>query len=254
MDRLLATAGENPDSGFSQFWGTVAKELGGLPGVIGGELWNEPFPGDVFGQPEMRDNHHADRYNLGPFYTNITAAIRRSAPDQKKFAIAYEPTWPVGDQDLNSSSLLPSTAGFESLPEPNGVYAFHWYVPPADANLSRYLDARMADAARLQAAPYTSEWNFGAWSPESAEEFFGNVAEFESRGLAYAGWQYKNFQGSALFLHSVSLIFRSSLRSAFALIFLTIFAHVFGAQGAPAYRRQSDVHRMWLRLLPPEWV
>ena len=82
------------------------------------------------------------------------------------------------------------------LPEPNAVYAFHWYTPPADTNLSRYLDARMADARRLKAAPFASEWNFGAWSPRSSEDFFGNVAEFESRGLAYTGWQYKNFQGA----------------------------------------------------------
>ena len=104
----------------------------------------------------MRDNHHADLVNLLPFYTNITKAIRDAVPDQKKFAVAYEPTWPVGDQDLNPKSLLPSTAGFDKLPEPNGVYAFHWYVPPADGNLSRYLDARKADATRLEAAPYAS--------------------------------------------------------------------------------------------------
>jgi hypothetical protein len=51
-------------------------------------------------------------------------------PDQKKFVIAYEPTWPVGDQDLHPESLLPATSGFERLPEENGVYAFHWCVPP----------------------------------------------------------------------------------------------------------------------------
>jgi hypothetical protein len=194
--KAYQTLWESPDTGFSQFWRAVAKELHGLPGVIGGELWNEPFPGDVFGQPEMRQNHHADEVNLLPFYTNITKAIREAVPDQKQFAIAYEPSWPVGDQDLHPDSLLPSTSGFSQLPEPNAVYAFHWYVPPADGNLSRYLDARIADARHLHAAPYASEWNFGAWSPRSSEEFFANVAEFESRGVAYTGWQYKNFQGA----------------------------------------------------------
>lgn len=41
--KAFQTLWENPDSGFSQFWKTVARELHGLPGVIGGELWNEPF-------------------------------------------------------------------------------------------------------------------------------------------------------------------------------------------------------------------
>ena len=53
--------------------------------MIGGELWNEPFPGDVFGRPEMRNNQFADKNNLSPFYTNITTAIREAVPDQTKF-------------------------------------------------------------------------------------------------------------------------------------------------------------------------
>eukprot|EP01045_Picozoa_sp_COSAG04_P021733 COSAG04_NODE_2367_length_4262_cov_2.080711_4_plen_271_part_00 len=124
--KAYQTLWEKPDSGFSQFWKAVAAEFHGLPGVIGGELWNEPFPGDVFGQPEMRDNHHADRVNLSPFYTNVTAAIREAVPERKNFAIAFEPTWPVGDQDTNPTSLLPSASGFEALPEEGAVYAFHW--------------------------------------------------------------------------------------------------------------------------------
>jgi endoglycosylceramidase len=192
--KAYQTLWENPDTGFSQFWKAVAQELHGLTGVIGGELWNEPFPGDVFGQPEMRNNKHADKTNLSPFYTNVTLAIREAVPDQMKFSIAYEPTWPVGDQDLHPESLLPATSGFEQLPEANAMYAFHWYSPPAGRNLTLYLDERLADARRLKAAPYASEWNFGAWSAQSGAEFFDNVAAFESRRIAYTGWQYKNFQ------------------------------------------------------------
>ena len=36
----------------------------------------------------------------------------------------------------------------------------------------------------------TSEWNFGAWSEHSAEIFYDNVKAFESRRVAYTGWQY----------------------------------------------------------------
>jgi len=165
--------------------------------VLGGELWNEPFPGDVFAQPQFRNNRHADLVNLYPFYTNVTRSIRDVVPDQKAFAIAYEPTWPTGDYDINPSGLLPSTSGFQKLPEENAIYAFHWYVPPADSNLSRYLDERVADARRLKAVPYVSEWNFGASAAsKDIQEFASNVAQFESRRLAYTGWQYKNYQGA----------------------------------------------------------
>lgn len=65
------------------------------------------------------------------------------------------------------------------------------YVPPANKNLAKYLDERVADAKRLHAAPYASEWNFGASSPLDVTTFFSNVASFESRRISYTGWQYK---------------------------------------------------------------
>ena len=61
------------------------------PGVIGGELWNEPFPGDVFTDPRNRVNAYADKTNLQPFYENVTKDIR-SVAAAKDFAIFYEPT------------------------------------------------------------------------------------------------------------------------------------------------------------------
>jgi hypothetical protein len=36
----------------------------------------------------------------------------------------------------------------------------------------------MADAKRLKAAPYASEWNFGASSPEDAASFFGTFVDY----------------------------------------------------------------------------
>ena len=181
---------------FADFWRVVARELGGLDNVIGGELWNEPFPGDVFGDARLRDNGVADRENLAPFYANVTRAIRDEQPNRSAFAVAYEPSWPVGDQDLNASSLLPATSGFEALPEPDAIYAFHWYVPPASPDLGAYLDARVADARRLGAAPYASEWNFGATSEAGLARFSADLLAFESRGIAHTGWQYKTYQAA----------------------------------------------------------
>jgi len=195
--KAYQTLWENAED-FATFWKIAAREFHGLPGVIGGELWNEPFPGDVFSQPSLRDNQHADHVNLSPFYTNVTQAIREVVPAREDFAVAFEPTWPVGNQDLHPDSVLPSTSGFESLPERNAIYAFHWYVPPADSNLSRYLNDRVTDAQRLQAAPFASEWNFGAQGDlvSDIERFGDTIMEFESRRIAYTGWQYKTFQAA----------------------------------------------------------
>ena len=188
---------------FGEYWATVAAEFAGAPNVLGGELWNEPFPGDVFDNStapgprgSWRDNALADKYNLAPFYANVTAAIRARVPSASAFAIAYEPSWPVGDQDIHPNSLLPPTSGFDALPGEAPVYAFHYYVPPCEENFTRYLDARLADARRLGAAPYLSEMNLGASDAASQLAMARSLTLVETRGVAYTGWQYKSYSGS----------------------------------------------------------
>ena len=79
---------------YASFWAIVADELGAEPGVIGGELWNEPFPGAVFDNSTWRKNHVADEDNLKPFYEAVTKSIREARPkSSSSFAIAYEPSW-----------------------------------------------------------------------------------------------------------------------------------------------------------------
>ena len=67
-------------SAFADFWKIVASSLGSEPSVVGGELFNEPFPGVVFDDTKYRDNHYADMHNLQPFYANVTTAIRQQGP------------------------------------------------------------------------------------------------------------------------------------------------------------------------------
>ena len=150
----------------------------------------------MFSQPDLRDNEKADIRNLAPFYANVSAAIRAVVPDAKSFAIAYEPSWPVGDQDIHPESLLSPTSGFGALPDTAPVYAFHYYAPPCDTNFSRYLEMRLADATRLKAAPYLSELNLSAWDTPSTAAMAATLGELESRGVAYTGWQYKSYAGS----------------------------------------------------------
>lgn len=187
---------------YGDFWAAVAAFFTDEPAVIGGELFNEPFLGDVFGNSSWRDNKAADLYNLLPFYQNVTRKIRAVAPQwdqnqQHGFAIAFEPTWPVGDQDINPDHLLTPTSGFTALPEQGAVYAFHYYSPPCAGNLDAYLDARWQDAIRLGAVPYASEFNLDAGDDESSQRNMINTFEaFESRQISYTGWQYKSYSGS----------------------------------------------------------
>jgi hypothetical protein len=65
---------------------------------------------------------------------------------------------PVGTQDIHPDDVLTGTSGFSAFPEEDSIYAFHYYSAPCPANLSLYLDEREADARRLKAVLFASEF------------------------------------------------------------------------------------------------
>ena len=115
---------------------------------------------------------------------------------QQNFALAYEPTWPVGNQDLDPDAVLTATSGFTSLPENDAIYAFHYYSPPCSTDLDSYLDERLSDAARLNSVPFASEFNLFASNEEEEMKMVTTFNTFENKKISFTGWQYKSFAGS----------------------------------------------------------
>eukprot|EP01065_Artemidia_motanka_P031517 TRINITY_DN378_c0_g1_i1.p1 TRINITY_DN378_c0_g1~~TRINITY_DN378_c0_g1_i1.p1 ORF type:complete len:496 (+),score=181.11 TRINITY_DN378_c0_g1_i1:63-1490(+) len=76
---------------FVQFWKESAKRWAGDTNVLGLELINEPFAGDVYRDPTLFLPGQAGRKNLMPLYDAVAAGIREYDADH---VIFYEPvTW-----------------------------------------------------------------------------------------------------------------------------------------------------------------
>ena len=73
---------------FGRFWKAVAEEFKGEEAVIGYELINEPFAGDVWTKPWILINGWADRLNLQPMYDNLNKYIREADDEHIVF---FEP-------------------------------------------------------------------------------------------------------------------------------------------------------------------
>lgn len=190
---------------FARFWQHVVRDFAAKPFVLGGELWNEPFPGDVFGDVRNRNNKFADRHNLQPWYANLTRAIRNAddpSASGRPFLVAYEPSWPVGDQDIHPDSRLAPVSGFDGDGQHqsffrDNIYAFHWYVAPCNPNLTEELEDRTRDADRLEAAPLSTEFNLDASDAASEVAMRQVLDNFEQRfQVSFTGWQYKSYSGS----------------------------------------------------------
>jgi endoglycosylceramidase len=174
---------------FLRHWESVAAEFGSHGAVLGFELINEPWSGNVFSNPAFANGRYGDEHALGPLYRDVTAAVRPAAP---KMPIFFEKSW--------ADELLPAGFNVTVWPgdEENVVFSYHnycltaSYVPKNKVALCEEVEGLllaegMADAARLRAAPFLSE--FGACNSSG-----GNLAVLASlMDGARAGWQSRAY-------------------------------------------------------------
>ena len=106
-----------------QHWGRVADALGDHPGVLGYEILNETWPGDVRAHPGLL--LEGDATALAPLYSRVAARIRRADPQRLIFF------------EGNLFSLYtPASRGFATPPAANNtVYAQHLYCGFQSAHL-----------------------------------------------------------------------------------------------------------------------
>ncbi|XP_013419244.1 endoglycoceramidase [Lingula anatina] len=119
---------------FSRFWQTTAKIFKGRGGVLGYELINEPWAGDIWSNLSLLLPGNAGSRNLMPMYNVINKAIRAVDDDT---IIFYEPvTWGV----IYKNDYHHFGTGFNMVPGGNdyknrSALSYHyycWFDKPAD--------------------------------------------------------------------------------------------------------------------------
>lgn len=107
----------------SRFWAKVATTFKNQSSVLGYELINEPWAGDIYHFPVLLPGN-AGKLNLAPFYDKLNSAIRNV---DENTLIFFEPTtWGV----FQSHGILGT--GFETVPggaeyRNRSVLSYHYY-------------------------------------------------------------------------------------------------------------------------------
>ena len=174
-----------------EFWSLLATHFKDFDSVLGYDLINEPWPGDIYSNPKLLQNRpHADKINLLPLYVNLTNAIRQVDKDT---IILYEP--------MGTDYATP--VGFDQLPDNSSALNYHVYcglvnVTGVASNFSACIESwnnemqiRMNDVIRLKTVGIMSE--FGDMGDEKSSlallEHYTDAADNWLQSTMY--WQYK---------------------------------------------------------------
>ena len=139
---------------FAAFWGLVAATFTGRDKLLGYELMNEPWCGDIFEDPTLLFPGIADRQYLEPMYDILAAEIRKHDEDT---IIHFEAvTWEVtGIGEAIGFTHPPG--GFEYANR--SILSFHHSVQEQIASNEEFFDFKWKEIQRLGLAGFITEIN-----------------------------------------------------------------------------------------------
>jgi endoglycosylceramidase len=87
-------------SRFANYWGKIASSFKSSPYVIGYELMNEPWAGDIYKEPRLLIPGAADHSKLQQLYDEANAAIRAEDPNHLILfqGVTWEVVVPIGEK------------------------------------------------------------------------------------------------------------------------------------------------------------
>ena len=181
---------------FGDFWEKIALRFKDNPFVLGYELLNEPWLGDIYKNIEFVYPPYAEKNNLVKLYSYLTQRIRNVDTNH---IIFFQPVLGGNFEDLFNT-------GFDSNPVgENSVFSYHIYCPVFQADVHHthpniisygicnidnleFLKLRYNDTIKLQSAGFLTE--FGAYYEYSKYpvELMRNI--FDNLDLYGHSWTY----------------------------------------------------------------
>eukprot|EP00929_Paragymnodinium_shiwhaense_P002041 TRINITY_DN102235_c0_g1_i1.p1 TRINITY_DN102235_c0_g1~~TRINITY_DN102235_c0_g1_i1.p1 ORF type:complete len:484 (+),score=51.71 TRINITY_DN102235_c0_g1_i1:76-1527(+) len=106
---------------FAAFWAEAARRFKDAP-ILGYELINEPWMGDIYKKPWLTLAGQATKQNLQPMYDILSTAIRQHDTEH---LILFEPAWGLTWTEAGAFDRIPGGDVYVN----RSVYAYHYYCP-----------------------------------------------------------------------------------------------------------------------------
>jgi endoglycosylceramidase len=165
---------------FAAYWKKLASEYVETNNVIGYNLLNEPWAGDVYAEPILWVPGKADKRVLEGLWNQAARQIRTVDNDT---LIWFEGT----TFDIES--------GFNNVPLGDGsktVHSFHYYHPPQLWSIWNTLKNRDIDNERLKTAGVLTELTFWKGDDKQMSDMADAMKVTDAHMTSWMGWAYEN--------------------------------------------------------------
>eukprot|EP01084_Bolivina_argentea_P073851 133991_1 len=177
---------------FADYWGILAIQFKDVPGIIGFELLNEPWVGDMYLDPMLMYPGVADKKNLQPFYDAIAPVIKGN--DSERIIFFESVTW---TDEFNESW---TETGFEHVPGGSenankSVFSFHFYGLPNVGSEQKYFYERTHDGIKWNATSFLTEFGVDDGNEDVYKEY-RTLDYCDEYFVSWIGWEYKDLADS----------------------------------------------------------
>lgn len=169
---------------FINFWKLVASSFENKTNIIGYEIINEPWAGNIFFYPFLLWPTNADYFNLQRFYDKVADGI--ISVDKNHLILFQSVTWSI------------FKTGFTHIPGKNnskGVLSYHAYFPP-NFSTKYIFHARNKDMKRLKSGGILTEFSVGSGNISKKNEINDalNLVKYADENIqSWFIWEYKKF-------------------------------------------------------------
>nr|CAG8558943.1 2139_t:CDS:2 [Entrophospora candida] len=152
--------------------------------LLGYDLLNEPWAGDILGKPHLLKASASSKENLGPLWNDLNTAIRTIDNNGIIFYTAV--TW-----DLLGSGFdtVPGGADYNN----RSSFSYHYYQPPRILKPNLDLMNRVREAKKVGGATMMTEFEAAYDKGKNLESISTTIKAAESNLQSWIGWQYKDF-------------------------------------------------------------
>ncbi|CAF1234454.1 unnamed protein product, partial [Didymodactylos carnosus] len=181
---------------WSMFWNKIARTFGSYSNVLGYELINEPWAGDVYKNPALLLPGVTGRLNLLPVYDKLNEAIRA---DDTESLLFYQPvTWGVVLNEVVAGTGFTRVPGGDQYRNLS-VLAYHWYcftisIDPANPTFAKttcgvlgdsVFQSIRSDVKRTGGSSFLTEFGFDPTSPVDNQD---NMFVLEKSDQYFQSW------------------------------------------------------------------